>query len=182
MIEGKRIRLVPLEKKDLEEMHLIRNDPEVLRCLWKFIPKSLEDEYEWFEIQRKDRSTMSFAVRTLKDDKLVGQVNLINIDYHYGHCEFTIFIGRQFFEAGLGTEATSLALSYAFNELAMQKVYLSVFDFNTRAQKVYTKLGFKEEGRLRRHIFRAGKYHDSIMMSMLREEWQERNSAPEPAT
>ncbi len=51
------------------------------------------------------------------------------------------------------------------------KIRFSTFAFNERAYKSYLKCGFKEEGRLRQRIFRNGKYHDEILMGLLREEY-----------
>jgi len=46
-----------------------------------------------------------------------------------------------------------------------------VLSYNERALKVYRRLGFKEEGRLRQERFVDGAYHDLIIMGLLREEW-----------
>jgi RimJ/RimL family protein N-acetyltransferase len=44
--------------------------------------------------------------------------------------------------------------------------------FNQRALKVYERVGFVLEGRLRQDAFRRGKYWDTLVMSILRSEWQ----------
>jgi RimJ/RimL family protein N-acetyltransferase len=38
---------------------------------------------------------------------------------------------------------------------------------------MYRRVGFVEEGRLRDYHFREGKYFDTLMMSILRDEWLE---------
>ncbi len=57
-------------------------------------------------------------------------------------------------------------------EMNLNKVGLEVFSFNKAAIKCYKKLGFIVEGTLRQELFRAGKYHDVIIMGLLREEWE----------
>ena len=54
---------------------------------------------------------------------------------------------------------------------ALNRVELETFDFNKRAQKCYLKVGFKEVGRRRKARFIDGKYHDDIIMDILKDEW-----------
>ncbi|MGC9781430.1 MAG: GNAT family N-acetyltransferase [Candidatus Heimdallarchaeota archaeon] len=46
---------------------------------------------------------------------------------------------------------------------------------NTRAIKTYLKAGFKEIGLRREARFREGKYHDVLLMDILRKEWKKTN-------
>ena len=62
-----------------------------------------------------------------------------------------------------------LLVEYGFNILNMNRIELSVYDFNSRAFKTYQKVGFIEEGRKRQARFHNGKYQDEIIMSILRE-------------
>jgi len=65
----------------------------------------------------------------------------------------------------------NLMLGFAFKNLNLNRVELKTFDFNTRAQKCYLKVGFKEVGRRRNACFVDGQYHDDIIMDILRDEW-----------
>ena len=73
---------------------------------------------------------------------------------------------------GYGAEAIELLLDYAFDELGLNRVSLSVFEFNEVAISTYAELGFREEGRLRRALLRDGAFHDAILMSVLASEWR----------
>ncbi len=53
-----------------------------------------------------------------------------------------------------------------YNELNLHRVFLKVFTFNERAVKLYEKLGFVTEGKMREALYREGKWHD-MMMSIL---------------
>ncbi len=65
---------------------------------------------------------------------------------------------------GLGTEAIRVILRYAFEELGLESVGLSVFEFNEPAIQAYEKLGFEREGRIEQAVRRDGTSHDAILM------------------
>jgi RimJ/RimL family protein N-acetyltransferase len=65
-----------------------------------------------------------------------------------------------------------MLVDYGFNTLNMNRIELSVFEFNIRAYKSYHKVGFVEEGRKRQARYHNGKYYDEIIMSILREDWE----------
>ncbi|MDO7205773.1 GNAT family protein [Paraclostridium bifermentans] len=50
---------------------------------------------------------------------------------------------------GYGKEALSLLLDFGFNLLNLNNIVLKVYSFNKQAIKCYSKIGFKEAGRLR---------------------------------
>lgn len=45
--------------------------------------------------------------------------------------------------------------------------------WNEGAVRLYERLGFVHEGRRRDFFWHDGKYHDSVEMSMLEQEWRE---------
>ena len=72
---------------------------------------------------------------------------------------------------GIGTEATELTVNYAFERLNAHRVWLGVNAENIGAIKCYSKVGFKEEGRLREELYCFGHYVDAIRMGVLESEW-----------
>lgn len=53
-----------------------------------------------------------------------------------------------------------LLLDFGFLEMNLHRISLRVFSFNSRAIKLYEKLGFQQKGKLRESIFRGEKWHD----------------------
>lgn len=69
--------------------------------------------------------------------------------------------------------AFAAGLDYAFEILNMRRVEAEVLETNVPAQKLEIDyLGFKVEGRRRKAVYKCGGYYDSIMLGMLRDEWQ----------
>jgi len=75
---------------------------------------------------------------------------------------------------GYGDEATRLALGFAFNELNLHRVQLTVFAYKPRAIHLYEKLGFQKGGIYREFLQRDGRRFDMYLYGLLRHEWEAR--------
>ncbi len=78
---------------------------------------------------------------------------------------FRILIGEAGRNRGLGTEATRLLIDYLFQQTSLARLTLSVFDFNSRAQHVYEKLGFQVTGVEQDDLKVEGRRVNSILMA-----------------
>jgi len=83
-----------------------------------------------------------------------------------------ITIAKPFWDKGYGTEVMAWARDHAFNDLGMHRISLGVFGHNARAQKVYKRIGFVEEGRKRSAIWVNGKWEDVILMAITEDDWR----------
>ena len=173
MIYGELVRLRAITTADLPMLVGWRNDPEIKGLLggWSF-PASLEAEQEWFAKARQDQSTQRLAIEVLEDFRYVGNIGLYDIDWKDRKAEYGILIGdKSAWGRGYGLDASNALLSYAFRELNLHRVSLKVLAQHRRAIRLYEKIGFREEGRLREDTFRGGAYQDSLLMAILASEF-----------
>jgi RimJ/RimL family protein N-acetyltransferase len=170
---GKQVYIRILEKSDILTTQKWLNDP-VISDIMGYLPVlTLENQLSWFDSIKNDKSRFIFAICTKSENVHIGNVGLGNIDYVHRHCMFNIFItDSKDRSIGIGTEATRLALDFAFNRLNMNKVHLRTSDRFKEANKLYLKLGFKKEGVLREHYYTNGKYEDKILYSILKREYE----------
>lgn len=143
-------------------------------------PMSIKSTKEWLEdeLYKDPPGFIMFAIHTLEDDRLIGEIGFEDDNLPYGEAFVAIGIGeRGDWGKGYGTDAMSLILRYAFTELNLQRVSLTVSGYNSRAVQSYLKAGFLEEGRLRSCENRAGRRNDLIYMGILREEWEKSQSS-----
>jgi len=180
MLEGKLVRLRALEITDLEREYEWVNDRDVIRYLTIRYPMSRADEERFL----RDRPANGFANLTLGIETKEG-VHIGNMGLHQAQPEdrkagLGIMIGdKGYWSNGFGTDAIVTLLRFAFHEMNLNRVWLQVLEFNERAMACYTKCGFREEGRLRQHQFTEGRYWDTIVMGVLREEFEALHGAPE---
>ncbi len=174
MLEGKLVNLRAPEMDDLDRNTRWINDREVTRYLSMRYEISRLAEENWLrDLISKPMSYASafFAIET-KNGEHIGNTNLFGAQPEDQKCELGIMIGdKGCWSKGYGTDALRTLLAFAFDEMNMNRVQLHVFAFNDRAQAAYVKAGFVEEGRRREAIYTEGAYHDTIVMSALRDEW-----------
>lgn len=174
LLEGELVRLREYKQEDVKLAYKYINDPEILLNLGFGIPYpiSLEKEQEWFDNQSKNKDTYNFAIESLEDVTYIGGCDIKWVYWKNSTVEVGIFIGNQQFRGkGYGTDAMKVLIDFLFNQANINRIQLSTYSFNQRAYKSFKKYGFKEEGRLRQRMFRHGKYHDEIIMGLLKEEY-----------
>jgi RimJ/RimL family protein N-acetyltransferase len=149
-------------------------DPEIWRLTsWTAAPLSPSAVERLFQDREQYEKDDSFALHLRDDDEPIGIVSLMNVSEANASAELSIIVGHsEDRHHGYGAEAIAVLLDYAFGERGLNRVGLSVFEFNEDAIAAYEKLGFREEGRLRGALRRDDVFHDAILMSILRQEWR----------
>lgn len=149
-------------------------DPEIWHLTsWAPSPLNRTAVERLFEDRELSPVDDSFAIHVKDEDEPVGVISLMNISEANESAELSVIVGHpDDRHQGYGTEAIELLLRYAFDELGLNRVGLSAFDFNDEAIAAYEKLGFAVEGRYRQAIKRNAHFHDAILMSIVKGEWQ----------
>lgn len=137
-------------------------------------PKNIKQATEIISEEIYSEWNEVFIIEEKKSGKPIGTVGLYEIHPTARKAEFRVLIGeKDFWGKGYGTEATEMATFYGFDRLNLMKIYLGSVDENQGAKKAYEKAGYKEEGILRKEVYRNSKYYDAIRMGMLRDEYYE---------
>jgi RimJ/RimL family protein N-acetyltransferase len=176
MIEGAIVNLRAQEMADVERNQRWLNDQEVTRFLTARYQFSLLADENWMR-ERTSKplawgANLGFAIET-KDGRHIGNTGLHNASGENRSADLGIMIGeKECWGRGYGTDAVRTLIGFGFDEMNLNRIALDVYDFNERAIASYRKCGFAEEGRRRRDIYRAGRYVDVVMMSVLHEHWK----------
>ncbi|MBK5482050.1 GNAT family N-acetyltransferase [Peribacillus sp. TH16] len=172
MIKGNSVYLRPINEKDIESIHMCFQDEEILYMTGT--KKRLTKEEIGIDLKQfsKDSTRNDFAICLIDTNKIIGDLSITEIDLENNKAMFRIAIhNKEYFGKGYGTEATSLAQKFTFEQLKLNRLELQVFSHNMRGMKSYEKSGFKREGILRQSLFVKDQYSDEIIMSMLYEEY-----------
>lgn len=174
VLHGDRISLMPLEERHAEALHRNVTDPELRRWTGTHADFTVEQLRIWCATRAEQTDRLDLAVEDRHTGEFVGELALLDVDFDNETAGFRIALSPDRTGQGLGTEATRLLLSYAFDRVGLHRVQLEVFDFNERAIRSYRKSGFVEEGRLRQTLLWGGRRYDTIVMGALRPQRQPR--------
>jgi RimJ/RimL family protein N-acetyltransferase len=167
-LRGKRLVLRPLLRSDVP--YLIRwiNDPEVWQYLKTTRPKSERIEEEWVDNQCKNDQHIVFMIETIEGVP-IGTMGIHGIDWISGVATTGAMIGEKKYQnKGYGSEAKMLLLEYMFTVLNLRKVCSRAYAFNKRSVAYSKKCGYTVEGRLKKHTYRNGEYHDLVLLAITR--------------
>ncbi|MCR4688792.1 MAG: GNAT family N-acetyltransferase [Saccharofermentans sp.] len=113
-------------------------------------PYTQEEERAYIK-GKIDSGAYIYSMLDKKTGEFIGNTEFFNIKGY--ETEWGIVIRRSMQGKGYGTEALTRALEYGFDELGFKRIYLTVFEDNSRAIHVYKKCGFTEYRRTDKDIF-----------------------------
>jgi diamine N-acetyltransferase len=172
MLKSGEVALIALTENHLPDLFEWINEREQVLLNAAYRPVNEEAHRAWFSSLHARKDVVIFGIKIQKTDMLIGTCQLQNINYIHRNAEMRIRIGKQSErEQGYGTEAIRLILDFAFKDLNLHRVYLYVFKTNVIALHVYKKVGFVQEGLLRKGAHINGEYVDVVVMGILREEY-----------
>ncbi|MDW0111158.1 GNAT family N-acetyltransferase [Sporosarcina aquimarina] len=176
---GGKVILRPFVESDFPFIEECLKDPELLKLTGSEPAYNRETVLQWYATRNAQTDRLDLAIIDPVQGFLVGEVVANSYEAENERMNFRIMIGPRGRNRGLGTEATQLFIDYLFAHTPLRKITLSVFEFNPRAKHVYEKIGFVECGVEKEELEFEGQWIDSILMSLTREVWQERQRKAE---
>ncbi len=162
LLEGKSVNLRIMEKPELHILADWLNDPKFIgEYESQESTEDLEKSYsragsQWFFIEKKDRTKIGWAAKYLVGSQTTVGFGVVPDE----RCK------------GYATEATNIIIDYLFLTNNIVRVQADTSTENKASQRVLEKVGFQKEGTIRRHFFSTGKWRDSFLYSILRDEWR----------
>lgn len=166
------VYLRALEIEDLERTNKWHNDVSLYRTLgshFRFVSRSAEEAW----LKQKcafSKNEVNLAICLKDTNEHIGNIYLRDIDWISRRGTLHIFIGdKENRGKEYGQSAIRQLISYAFDELNLQKISLTILADNDVARHTYEKCGFTVEGTLKRHVYKNGQFKDIICMGLCRE-------------
>ncbi len=169
------IELRKLSESDICPFYRWINDEEVIKyslSLFKKINTKKEIE-KWYAELLNNKKDIALGIFLKPSNELIGYAGICDISTTNKSGEYYIFIGeKKYWGKGIGTEVTKQILKIGFNNYQLNRIMLTLSAPNIRGVKAYEKSGFKMEGRLREAASRDNKFHDELVMAVLKSEWE----------
>lgn len=146
IFQTERLKLIPLEKSDDENLYSLTSDPDVMKFIRKVdtdIFQAKKKVKELLEYSLKFPDYGMWMIRDLKTEEFIGFVILINIDLNPNYpVEIGYRLHKKFWNKGFATEAASEIKKYAEEELKINICAITIQE-NLGSQNVLNKLGLK---------------------------------------
>lgn len=168
-IVSEEIELRVLEKSDLEFIHQLNNNADIMSYWFEEPYQSMTHLEKMYDKSIEGKEVRQFIIQ--KGNEKLGYVGIFSIDPIHRKAEFGIMVDPRHQGYGYASIATNMAIDYAFLTLNLHKLYLIVDRINEKAIHVYEKMGFQVEGVLQEEFFVNGKFHDVSIMSIFQRDY-----------
>lgn len=173
MFKGKKIKLRAYKSTEVERvLSLIEeNNLRDTLSIGTIFPLSYEFQKNFMEKNLAPNGELfNFAIEDLESNNYIGGCGINSLDRKNSVATIGLWIGKEYHGHGFGSDTLRVLCKFLFEEMNIHKIKLNYFEFNKAARKCYEAVGFKEEGRNRKELYRYGKYYDTINMGLFKEE------------
>ena len=175
MLEGERVRLVPLEHTHFPDLLRVAKEPKI----WEFFSVNGADENVMLNhlrtavLKRATGEYYPFTVMDKKENKIIGSTILYHLFPEHRKLEIGwTWYHPDYWRTGYNRECKLLLLSFCFETLKTIRVQLITDENNYRSRNAILGIGAKYEGTQRNERIRYnGAYRNSEMFSVIEDEW-----------
>lgn len=172
-LRGDRVALREFQADDLTDVAAIVGDERVTDWL-SFDKRSLSEAEDMLRgtldrARNEPRDEYYLAITVPPDDSVVGFCRLARSGVKAGKLGFAV--AADHWRQGLATDAAATMIAFGFADLGLHRVSAAIGPENKASIAIAKTLGLTYEGRLRDHVFTNGEWRDSLLFSVLADEW-----------
>lgn len=167
MIFGQSVAIGPILPVDIPSLYRWSDDVEAAVLNEPYRPLNWRTQEDFWLNTANDPSRIFFAIRLLGAPEIIGYLQIRHIEPIHRSASIGIRLGEAANRRkGYGREALALGIDYAWRQLNLSRMALSVFAHNEPAIALYAAMGFEREGLLRRALFIDGAWVDVALMAL----------------
>lgn len=120
-----------------------------------------------------DRTILAFLLVTKENNETIGRCGYHNwyTDHKKAEIGYALHLEENK-RKGYMSEALQVILQYGFDAMNLNRIEACVGPSNIASQSLIKKYGFTQEGYLRQHYIRNDEIQDSLIFSLLKEEYK----------
>lgn len=183
------IELAPINKEVLPAFVEGLAQLSVTKYLSRQTAPVLEDEYEWYDKIRADRTRLNWGIWVIADDEriLIGDTTLIHIERKHVHqaTSGSMIFRKDYWRRGIASHIHMARTWYAFQHLGLHRIKSAVIQGNEASRKALEKCGYRLDYVERNEQFIDGelRHLDHLaVLNPLPDFWQQWWHGDEPAT
>jgi len=155
-----------IERRDLSHLRDWRNDDRLRHGFREYRVLNMMNQRTWFKHITTSKDVEMFAIEL--DDVLIGVCGLCNIHWLNRTAEVSRYISPEHDSAERALEVLQFLIRKAFAEFNLNRLWGEAYRFSVSKIDALEAAGFVYEGTLRDHVYKLGKYHDSLIYGLLK--------------
>lgn len=172
--DGKHLRL--LREADAAQLHALieTNRARLARWLPWAATQTPEDTREFIrKTEAQAAGNDGFQAAVIAVGQIAGVIGYLGVDWQHRKTGIGYWLGERYEGRGTMTEAVRALVGNALTVWDLNRVEIRVAAENRRSRAIPERLGFHCEGTLRQAERVGGRYLDSVVYSILAQEWRE---------
>lgn len=175
IIETNNYILRGLQMKDAPVLFSFMSDQETVKYI---TPTPIQTVTEMNEQIHKSllnfdrKKEIPWVIVDKNKNLVIGIFRFHKLNDWHQKTEMGVVISKPHQKRGVMTEILPEILSFGFITLGLNRIVGDIFAENEGSRKLLERLGFQKEGTLRQTDFDGTRYHDTVVYSMLRTEYE----------
>lgn len=175
-IIGERIFLRAMRAEDMEAVHAYASQ-EIVSTHQPWGPNTWEETQAYIKDVLQDaaerpQNRFVFSVLLKDTEKVIGAGELWFNNYDNLSGEIGYVLHPDYWGKGLASETAELLLAFGFSEKRLHRIQATCAPANKNSQKLLERIGMVAEGRIRDALRIKGGWRDSLLYSLLEDEWR----------
>jgi len=170
-LETERLLLRRVTKNDVNEIFLLRSNPDTMKYIPRPLVKNIEQAREhlaMIDTKIENNEAINWAITLKNDPKMIGIIGHYRIQHGNFRCEIGYMLLPEYNGRGIISEAVNKVTDYGFNTLEMHSIEGVIDPANAASEKVLQKNGYVKEAHLLENIYHDGQFLDTVIYSLLR--------------
>lgn len=167
--------------QDTNDLFTFMQDKETMKFITAY-PVQSEQEMEEAISRQLDNflahKEIPWVIIHKESGQLVGQFRLHKLHVFHQKAEMGAVIRKEYQKKGVMTEVLGVILPFFFETLKLNRLVGDIFAGNVGSRKLLEKFGFHKDGVLRQTDYDGVRFHDTVVYSLLKEEYEYQMISP----
>ncbi len=165
--------LKEIESADINNIHKGLSDPEITKYYAVHYPtlESTKEQMDWYSDLKKNGTGIWFGIFDKKGNQFCGAGGFNDLDKQHKRAEIGLWLLKESWGKGIMTEVMPALFTYAFTDLALNRIEGYVDAENKKCKRGLEKINFTYEGTMREYEIKEGVKMDVDIYAILKSEW-----------
>lgn len=169
-----RLVLTEINESDADDIYKIYFDYDVIRLTDSNLHFSVDDSRNFItsiQQQSTDKIAIYWGLKLRTTGRIIGVIGIYHIDQKHFFASVSCILAKEFWRQGYTTEALKEIISFAFNNMKLNRLEAQIYVHHDASVNLFEKLLFTREAMLRENFHIEWKHENSYMYSMLKSDF-----------